>query len=355
MDFVEETVDIIHCLARKNSEGDEIDQYWKPVLSDVSQIAENEIFLTLHRWYINESMKADAAQYAQNVPLPDVTDLDDATLYLHCWMRVSWLGIGDDPKFQSYVDNHLKGFIHPPEPVYWVNVSGVLLPISEGTVRQIYFALVERYKQFRFDEHCWDELMDRIRADETRMHMTLLLNCSEFFPVERNRAYQWLHDQNADIEINVREDSMHDCLRKMLELPPHIQVQRNGAILKAIRDRVIDMMRKGGQYENVPFDDQLANAISDESAVDPNQSMIADEFLPRLLECRTQIEKVLGKGKPKLAKRRFQVMEMLAHTSCQKTIAQKLNISESTITRDIQIIEKSGRQIRHILYARRTD
>ena len=162
----------------------------------------------------------------QNVPLPDVTDLDDATLYLHCWMRVSWLGIGDDPKFQSYVDNHLKGFIHPPEPVYWVNVSGVLLPISEGTVRQIYFALVERYKQFRFDEHCWDELMDRIRADETRMHMTLLLNCSEFFPVERNRAYQWLHDQNADIEINVREDSMHDCLRKMLELPPHIQVQR---------------------------------------------------------------------------------------------------------------------------------
>ena len=349
MDFVEETVDIIHCLARKNSEGDEIDQYWKPVLSDVSQIAENEIFLTLHRWYINESMKADAAQYAQNVPLPDVTDLDDATLYLHCWMRVSWLGIGDDPKFQSYVDNHLKGFIHPPEPVYWVNVSGVLLPISEGTVRQIYFALVERYKQFRFDEHCWDELMDRIRADETRMHMTLLLNCSEFFPVERNRSYQWVHDQNADIEINVREDSMHDCLRKMLELPPHIQVQRSGAILKAIRDRVIDMMRKGGQYENVPFDDLLANAISDESAVDPNQSMIADEFLPRLLECRTQIEKVLGNGKTKLGKRRFKVMEMLAHTSCQKTIAKALNVSEGTITGDIQTIKKARFRIQEIL------
>ena len=193
MNFVEETVDIIHCLARKNSEGDEIDPYWKPVLSDVSKIAENEICLALHQCYINESMKADAAQYAQNVPLPDVTDLDDATLYLHCWMRVSWLGIGDDPKFQSYVNNHLKGFIHPPERVYWVNVSGVLLPISEGTVRQIYFALVERYKQFRFDQHCWDELMDRIQADKTRMHMTLLLNCSEDFPAERDKAYQWLH------------------------------------------------------------------------------------------------------------------------------------------------------------------
>ena len=139
-------------------------------------------------------------------------------------------------------------------------------------------------------------------------------------------------DQNVDIEIDVREDSIHDCLRKMLELPPHIQVQRSGAILKAIRDRVIDMMRKGGQYENVPFDDERANAMSDESTIGSHEGIDVKALLGGLHSCRAEIEKLLSKGKPKLGKRRFKVMEMLTHTSCQKTIAKALNVSEGTIT-----------------------
>ena len=32
MDVMKETTGIIHCLARENSEGDEIDPHWKSVL-----------------------------------------------------------------------------------------------------------------------------------------------------------------------------------------------------------------------------------------------------------------------------------------------------------------------------------
>ena len=354
MSFIEETIDIIHCLARENSEGDEIDQYWESVLPEVLDISANEIFLTLHRWYINAQMKMSAAQLAQKAPLPDVTDLDDATLDLHCWMREAWLGISDDREFQSFVDSNLKGFIHPPDPVYWVNPSGILLPISVGTARQIYFSLVERYKQIRFTQHCWSELMRRIRENEAKMYMTLLLTRSEEFLTEQKRAYEWLHDKNKHIEVEVREDSIQHCMRKMLELPLHVQVQRSGAILKAIRDRAIDIYRKGGQYEIVHLDDELADAMPDKSAQDLSERMLADEIPQRLLECQTQIEEILSQGRPekrKQGQRRFKVMQLLAHTPTltSSAIANQLRTSEPTICRDRKVIERSRDRIKAVL------
>ena len=356
MNFVEETVDIINCLARERSEGDEIDPHWKSVLPEVSKIAENEIFLTLHRWYINEPMKMDAAQHAQQARPRDLKDLNDATLHLHCWMRESWLGISDDRAFQSFVDSNLKGFIHPPDPVHWVKPSGILLPISAGTARQIYFSLVERYKQYRFAQHCWDELMRRIRTSEARMHMTLLLTCSEEFPTEQKKSYEWLHDKakKIDVDVDVREDSIHDCLRKMLEMPAHIQVQRSGAILKAIRDRAIDIYRKGGQYESIPLDDELADAMPDKSAQDLSERMLADEIPQRLLECQPQIEEILSQGRPekrKQGERRFKVIQLLAHTPnlTSSVIANQLRTSEPTICRDRKVIERSRDRIKAVL------
>ena len=359
MDFIEANMHAIEQVARERSVGENIDKYWKRILPEVMEFAKNEIFLIIYREYINGLMKQNAAQVAHAFPHRDISNLNNAELWLHNFTREWWLSLSEDRNFQALVDEHRRVIYNTTDPVVWVKPSRIWLPHFDGIDRQIHISLVERYKQFFFAKRCWAELMRRGQKDPYIKHTFMLvidpIYLRQDFHRERNEANQWLCNESKRIDPDFGEDARQDWLTKLSPLPLHEQIQKAEATGKAIRDRVIDMMRKGGQYENVPFDDQLANAISDESAVNPNQSMIADEFLPRLLECRTQIEKVLGKGKPKLAKRRFKVMEMLTHTPCQKTIAKALNVSEGTITRDIQIIEKSGRQIRHILYTRRTD
>ena len=150
MNLIEASIDVARQVAEANSEGGEIDSHWKSVLPETQDIFASETFLTLHRRYINEPMKYRAADIAQKVPLRDIGGLDDAKLTLHCWIRDKWLGVSDDREFQAFVDNNVREFIHPPDPIHWVNASGIFLPLSEGTVRQIHFSLIERYKQARF-------------------------------------------------------------------------------------------------------------------------------------------------------------------------------------------------------------
>ena len=357
MDFVEYTADILTRIAKKNSEGDDLDSHWESVLPEILQIAEDEIFLTVYRWYINQPMKIDAAQHAQNLPLPDVTKLDDATLYLHCWMREAWLGISDDPAFQSYVDDNLKGFIHPPEPFYWVPASGILLPISEGTARQLYFALVERYKQMRFAALCADQLAINIQTqDETgaRPHMTVLLTESPEFALQRNKSYQWLHDRTSDIQTEVREDSIQDCLADILDMPPHIRVQKSGAILKSIRNRARGTFRARTRKKTVSLDDEFANSIPNKNADDPIQNVIAHESLERLTECQPELEALLSDGRtdnPKQGARRFKILQLLAHSPDlhSSTIATQLKKSPATICRDRKVIDRNKDRIQEIL------
>ena len=357
MDFVEYTADILTRIAKDNSEGDELDSHWESILPEILQIAEDEIFLTVFRRYTDQSMKIDAAQQAQNLLLPDVTKLDDATLYLHCWMREAWLGISDDPAFQSYVDDNLTGVIHPPEPVYWVPASGILLPISAGTVRQLYLALVERYKQMRFAALCADQLMTNIQThDKTgaRPHMTVLLTDSPEFAPQRNKSYQWLHDRTSDIQIEIREDSIQDCLKDVLEMPPHMQIQKSGAILKSIRNRARDTFRARTRRKTVSLDDEFANSIPDKNVDNPIHDIIADEYLERLVECQSELQKLLNDGRtdnPKQGERRFKIIQLLVRTPDlhSSTIATQLKTSPATICRDRKVIERNKARIQEIL------
>ena len=100
-------------------------------------------------------------------------------------------------------------------------------------------------------------------------------------------------------------------MKKLLDLPLHLQIQKCGATGKAIRDGVIDIHRKGGQYEHVPFDEHLTNTMPDGSTKDPSAGMIADEIPQRLLECQPQIEGILSQGRLEKGERRFRVMQKM--------------------------------------------
>ena len=363
MTFMEANIRAIKEVARQSSGGENIDKHWKRILPEVIDFAGHEIFLIVNRRYINGLMKQNAARFAQTFPPRDIGNFNNAELWLHNFVREWWLRLSADREFQALVDEHRRVIYNTTDPVVLVKPSRIWLPHFDGIDRQIYISLVERYNQFFFAQRCWAELMSRAQRDPYVKHTFMLVvnptRLRQDFHRERNEANRWLCNESRRIatgvgaQPDVGEDARQDWLVKLFPLSPHQQIHKAGATGKAIRDGAIDMQRKGGQYKPIhldDLDDRLINDMPDTSTIDSHEGIDVKELLQCLQSHRSEVEKVLSKGKPKLGKRRFKVIEMLAHTSCQKTIAKKLNISESTITRDIQIIEKARGRIREVLY-----
>ena len=352
MDFLEANITIMLQIARERSEGEDIDKYWISVLPEALEFAANEIFLTLHRPYINQPMKKEAAQAAQTLPSREIGNLDYGTMWLHCFTREWWLNMSHDTEFQALVDENHGVIYDTSDPTRWVKPSLIWVPHFDGMVRQIFLSLVERYKQYYFVQHCWDKLIRDARRNEYAKCTFIQLSDSHGLRREQKEAIQWLSNQSRDIAPDFGEDALQKWLEKLLTLPPHIQIQKCGVTGKAIRDGAKDMRDKGGQHKPIHFDDLddgLINNMPDKSTIGPHEGIDVEDLLQCLQARRAEIEKVLGNGKPKLGKRRFKVMEMLTHTPCQKTIAKALNVSEGTITGDIQTIEKAGCRIQEIL------
>ena len=102
MNLIEASIEGMRRIAVANSKGGKIDSHWESVLPEIEDIFANEIFLTLHRRHIDESMEYRARQIAQKAPLRDVSGLDDAKLVLHCVTREMWLGISYDHELSSF-------------------------------------------------------------------------------------------------------------------------------------------------------------------------------------------------------------------------------------------------------------
>jgi hypothetical protein len=294
-------------------------------------------------------MRHWAARIAQTVPPRDVGDLDDATLVLNYLVRRMLLSFANNPEYQAIVDNNVGELIFEPNRICWVNsAAGVWLPLSEGTARQIHFSLIERYKQAYFAQHCWAELERRNPRDEVEKYtFVLLTDCDEF----HKEAYQWLRDKSRRIAPDVGEDAMHDWLKKLLELPLHIQITKSGATLKAIHDRSIDMRRKGGKYQHTTLDEST-DPIIDQSLEAPDKEIIDDEYIQRFLANQQQIEEILGGDSVAIGKRRFKVMQMLTHTPNLNSsqIAKQLRVSKQTIGRDRNAIKQNWKRIQEILH-----
>ena len=350
MNFLETNIAIMLEVARERSEGDNIDEYWQRVLPEALKFVENEIFLTLHRAYTNQPMKKEAARAAQTLPSREIGNLDYGTMWLHYFTCEWWLNMSNDTIFQALVDQNHGVIYDTSDPTRWVKPSLIWVPHFDGMVRQIFLSLVERYKQYYFAQRCWNKLIRDARRNEYAKCTFIQLSDSHGLRREQKEAIHWLSNQSREIAPDFGEDALQNWLEKLLPLPPHIQIQKCGATGKAIRDGAKDMRDKGGQHKPIQLDDGLINKIPDASTIHSHEGTDVERLLECLQSCRAKIEKVLSKGKPKLGKRRFKVMEMLTHTSCQKTIAKALNVSEGTITGDIQIIKKARDRIKEILY-----
>ena len=353
MTMMDVTIGVIYQRARETSEGEGIDKHWKSILPEAIHCVDNEIFLVLHRAEINTLMEQNAALYAQPLPPRDISNLDDGTLALHYYTRFWLMGMSKEPLYQTLVDQSYGVISNTRDAGHWVKPSLLWLPIPAEFHSQIYDSLVKRYKHYFFAEQCYAELLHRARKNPYMKHTFIQLTDDPELYQLQNEGSAWLREASrliatdVGIEPEVGEDARQDWLTKLLPLPLHRQIQKLGATRKAIEQRAIDIQhRKGGKYEHVPFDNDLTNAMPDESTTDSHEGI----DVAKLRAHRTEIEKLLSKGKPKLGKRRFKVMEMLAHTSCQKTIAKDLNVSEATITGDIKIIKKARYQIQDILY-----
>ena len=179
----------------------------RAVLPETYDIMANEVFLALHCHHIDESMNCCAAEVALTLPPCDVDDIDDAKLYLHCLVRWISLGIADNPDFQAYVDSNANGVIIPmqgdiinSQHIGWTKSSRLWLPLSEKDFVQIAGALVERFKQYLFAEHCWHALTRRHVGKELNKDMFALLIDSEIVTQKyQGEAYQRLSELSSKV------------------------------------------------------------------------------------------------------------------------------------------------------------
>ena len=266
------------------------------------------------------------------------------------------MGIAENPEFQDHVNSNVNGVIHTAQGtipnlqrIGWARSSRLWLPLSEEYLVQIFGALVERFRQHLFSEHCWHELTRRHVGKDVNKYMYALLTDSEVITEEdRKEAYQWLAKLSSNATKGLDEIDSHDILHVWWEnlknLSPHVQIQKLGVTPKAIHDLGVDMQRKGGGCKPVSLDEEaeLANSIADYSTEVTSKKMIDEEF-PQLLSAnRAKIEKILHRN-AKIGKRRFRVMEMLTHTPTPTPaeIARQLESSDQIIARDIDAIQQS--------------
>lgn len=348
MIFKDDVGDVMDRIARENSDGAEIDPHWEAFLPEAIALFKNEIFLAQNRSYIDGPMIHSAFKRAQMTISPqDTKELDIATLALHYWTTSALSGISKDRNFQALVDQ-----------MEWVNPSLIWLPCHRRIDEQVFHAMVEHYERAIFAERCYYELVRRGRESEYLKCTHVQLNDSAELRQHREKARKWLHDKSeiiaAGVGINsdLGEDLIHNFLLRLVSLPFHTQLQRSAATGKALHDGAVDMQRKGGRYEHVPLDDEYINLIGDDAAKDPLDAIIDDESfkrVTRILECQPQIEKILSGGRAKLGKRRFQVLQQKRKGVPQIEIAKQLNISEPTITRDLEVIRQSWEKIQEFL------
>ena len=355
MIFTDEVSAAIEEIARENSDGGEIDQHWEGILPEVIGLFKNEIFLAQHRLYIDDPMIHSASKRARmTISRRNTKELDIATLALYYWTSKALSGIYRDRNFQALVDQ-----------MDWVKPSLIWLPRFGGIDEQVFDAMVEHYERRSFAQRCYAELVSRGRKSEYLKCTHVLLNNSDQFRPQQEVAHKWLREKSGIIAAGVGvdsgagEDLLHNFLAKLLPLQFHTRIQRAAATHKAIHDGAVDIQRKGGRYDHVSLDDEHNDSIQDESARDPIERMIDNESpkrISRILEFQPQIEKILSGGRAKLGKRRFQVLQQMRTdalqketAALQKEIAKQLNISESTMTRDIEVIRKSWGQIEKLL------
>lgn len=361
MNIIEASMESIRQFARENCAGQCIDEHWEVVLSEMEEIVTVEILLTLHRRYVNESMRRWAQEIARSLPRRDISDLDDATLVIHATARWLWMRFVSDPKFRDFVDNYAQGLIYPPDSIGWAKTSRLWLPIAQGTYNQIPRVLINHYKHSRFAQQCWNEVKHRHSAgNDIEKHAFVVLSDCEDLRQQRKEGIHWLRSESQRIAPDVGEDAMQDVLENFLALPLHMQIQKIGATRKAIHDRAIDIRRKGGKCELVSLDAdvELTNTIPDASLEPNDNGIIRDEFRQLLSDNQLSIEEILSLESPKkrrlkIGKRRFKVMQMLAYepnlTSTE--IANQLKVGNQTIGRDRDVIHRCQAQIREVIHS----
>lgn len=371
MDLKDVVIDSWRKIAVDNSAGEGIDEDWEDVLPETYDITANEIFLTLHRHCVDDSMNCRAAEMALNQPARITDEIDDGKLFLHCLVRWSSLGIADDPNFQTFVDSIANGEILPTQEdninqqrIGWAKPSRIWLPLSEENYDRIFGALVERFKQYLFAEHSWHTLTRRHVGKELNMDVFALLLDSEHVTEKyQNEALQRLSTLSSKVTKGLDgidpRDPMQNWLTKLLELPQHTQFKKIGVTLTDIRQGAIDMLRKGGKHQHVPLEEEESVAtISDESLQSPIKRLMDNEFPKCFLENRQKIEDILSQQSPKkrsatIGKRRFYVMQMLAHEPniSSVVIAERLKAGKQTIGRDREKIKESWSLILEAIYS----
>ena len=360
MNIIEAAQKGMRQLAEQHSHGEGIDEHWQAVLPEVDDIMANEIFLALNAPVVNQSMKCQAAQIAEKLPLPEVAHMDDAELYLRVLVRETWLGMADVPEFQTHVNEaiHVAPATTPDQRcIGWAKINGLWRQVYEGDYTKVVKALAERFRQYLFAQSCYGELMQRHRGKKVSKYVWALLHRDSevLTPENREEAYKWLAEYSSkatnELTNTDSSDAMHNWLEKLLEQPTHRQMLKMRATFQGIQKGAIDQERREGRYQHISSEkDELVGAIADESQGNPGADSVEDNLIQNLEANQEKVEAILDSN-PKIAKRRYQVLRILTHDPdiTDREIAKRLGVSNQTIGRDRRVMQENRSHIQNLI------
>ena len=363
MTFLEMIQEGVRQLAESQSEGEGIDKHWEAILPDMEGILVNETFLVLNARVFDQSMERQAAQIAKDLPLPNVSTMSDAELYLRVLISEAWVGLAESPEFQDYVSANIDEAIHVTpsaapnqQCIGWAKFSRLWLPFTEDKYVQIVKALADRFRQYRLAECCWDELRRRHVVKKASKYMWALLHPESEVITEENRveAYNWLEEISSKVTKGIigidSSDVGHNWLVKLLAQHTHVQLQKIRATSKAIRQDAITAQCEEHLHDSLEKK-ELPNIIANESPGNPD--LITDNPWQNLEAKQAEIEAILDCD-PKITKRRFQVLQIISTWGSDRritdtAIATQLKVSKQTIGRDKCVIREKFQQIRNVI------
>jgi len=333
------------------SKSDNIDSHWKDALPDLSLFLGNQVWLWIQRDYMDCQLNKLAWESSQQIEMPDLSLVEDATLSVHAWGRLAVLRTISTKEFQEWVDEYCR--------------PSIVIPITQ---RQLFLSLVLQWWQVRQIRYYLNEVARRTEGNELakKTFGALLVtdkNYRETFGTlpEMNKDYQQLFEISKKIANGImpfnyswewedaQADVVKDWITKLSSMPFHEQIQKLGVTRKAIHDGLIDYLRPiAGQPSFVSLDENIKT--SDGRTIPiiellPAKTEQVEIVEPLTHQQRAQIETLVGKIGREIVEYRREHPEIINTHGEIKELSNNLGYHRNTIRKFLQKVKLNDPQI----------
>ncbi|MFQ5770028.1 MAG: hypothetical protein ACE5HX_05805 [bacterium] len=329
------------------SDEEKLDPYWGTALPNIFVFLENELCLFAMRDYISPEMKKKAWAEGLKRPMPDISKTNEATLFVEVTGRREVLQIIWAKEFQDWIEEYVQKEFQEwaEEQIQHSVVSG-----------QPFRGLVWHWGELKLMAYYVDEIAERVSSSGLKsqtFNALLREDYQSLFKRSENIANGLMPSNQSWAWEDTKKDVVTDWIIKLRSKPFHEQLQKLGVTHKAIRDSLIDALRKKEHQpsfisldENIETSNGRNLPLIELLSVQPEQADIEEPLTDKQ---RKQIENVIGKIGLKIVEYRKEHPGIASAHGEVKTLSNALGHHRNTIRKYLEKIDQIKQKIEKII------